>query len=98
MARQFLLEDSMPEFDNCIMEFEGKSCFRPRTHPLASTVCCKKCKHPTVSLPSYPTDWFDCETCGHSWAPTTNQIAKMNRGVIDTRPLQDLYGNVININ
>ena len=55
-------------------------CFRPSNHPLSSTMCCKKCKAPTVSLPSYPTDYFDCETCGHSWPPTQAQINKMNRG------------------
>ena len=69
--------------DSCIMEFKGKSCFRPKNHPLGNVLCCKKCKEPTVSLPAYSTDYFDCESCGHSWPTTPKQIEKMNRGVIE---------------
>lgn len=61
---------------------DGKLCFRPKNHPLQSTGCCKKCRSSAVSLPAYPTDYFDCESCGHSWPPTKAQIAKMNCGVI----------------
>lgn len=71
----------MTTFDNCVMEIRGKTCFRPRNHPLRMTLCCKKCKEPTVSLPAYPTDYFDCESCGHSWEQTENQKKKMFKGV-----------------
>jgi hypothetical protein len=55
--------------------------FRPPNHPLGNVFCCKKCKKATVSLPAYPTDYFDCHSCGHSWEPTKQQIKKMKRGV-----------------
>lgn len=64
-------------FDTCTVEYKGVISFRPRNHPLGQTVCCKKCKAPTVSLPAYPGDWFDCDSCGHSWEPTVNQRKKM---------------------
>jgi ribosomal protein L37AE/L43A len=70
------------QFDPCVMVIGNKHCFRPGNHPLHSVICCKKCKAPTVSLPAYPTDYFDCETCGYSWAPTEKQMTKMYRGAI----------------
>lgn len=59
----------------------GKSvAFRPKGHPLAAVKECPKCGAFRVSLPAYPSDYFDCECCGHSWAPTDAQRAKMQHG------------------
>ena len=58
-----------------------KSCpiFRPHNHPLKNVTKCPHCRHRTVSLPGYPGDYFDCENCGHSWAPTRSQVKRMWR-------------------
>lgn len=47
-------------------------------HPLANTRrVCPKCKGINVSAPAYPGDYFDCMDCGHSVAPTKNQVQAM---------------------
>lgn len=79
--KTFTLVTMAQEWDSGVMFIGGKYCFRPRNHPLGTVLCCKKCKAPTVSLPAHPGDWFDCEACGYSWAPTQRQVAQMNKGV-----------------
>jgi ribosomal protein L37AE/L43A len=52
--------------------------FRPSNHPLLDVTTCPKCHKKTVSLPAYPGDYFDCESCGHSWPETPEQLEKMH--------------------
>lgn len=56
--------------------------FRPINHPLANKrIRCPKCRASRflISLPGYPGDWYDCESCEHSWKPTAKDTAKMLR-------------------
>lgn len=56
------------------IEHNGLAMFRPIGHPLSFVTKCPHCwKDGFVSLPSYPGDYFDCEACNHSWAPTKQQ-------------------------
>jgi len=60
----------------------GPIAFRPVNHPLLhSQTSCPKCqlREHFISLPAYPGDYYDCENCGHSWAPTKEETAKMRR-------------------
>jgi hypothetical protein len=50
---------------------------RPVNHPLSDVDVCPACGDGSVSLPGYPGDCFDCDTCGHSWPPTRGQVAAM---------------------
>lgn len=52
--------------------------FRPKGHPHTDVNCCPNCRAKGhVSLPAYPSDWFDCELCGHSWEQTDAQKRAM---------------------
>jgi transcription elongation factor Elf1 len=56
--------------------------FRPINHPLLNdNLECPHCGDESVteriSLPAYPGDYFDCEACGQSFAPTQEQINRM---------------------
>ena len=46
-------------------------------HVLGLGRSCPKCGAVEVQPPAYPTDYFDCLHCGHSWAPTAKQTERM---------------------
>lgn len=66
--------------DEISCEIDGEIVFRPTNHPLLKEIpVCPKCGSRCVSLPGYPSDYFDCEACEHSWPMTDEQKAKMIR-------------------
>lgn len=52
--------------------------FKPENHPLLNDITnCPNCSSGNIALPSYPADYSDCDSCGHSWPTTMEQKQKM---------------------
>lgn len=63
--------------------------FRPEGHPLADVCECPECGSGSVSLPEHPGDYFDCDSCGHSWPMNRHETARMNRTPEENREYVD---------
>jgi ribosomal protein L37AE/L43A len=55
-----------------------KELMRYDNHPLrGARQVCPQCKGVNVMAPSYPGDYFDCQDCGQTMAPTAKQVEAM---------------------